>query len=202
MSNSANFVLRGIAIFFVCALFTAADHPSNPYGTIVDRNVFGLKPVPPPPPAEPEEPAPQRITLTGITTILGDKRVLLKTERTQTADGLQKPQQFYILTIGQREGSIEVVDIDEKTGNVTLNNSGIMMTLNIDRDGPKLSGNHTIFPGALPPPPPSFLIGTAPLPARFHLPGRRLAHFTAGLEIYFWPASRRDSLCNGVDLTG
>lgn len=157
MRNSPKRLARLTPLLAICALLLGADQPSNqsnPYHAIIERNLFGLKPVPQPAAAEPERPSPVRITLTGITTILGDKRVLMKTAHGQT------PERSYILTVGQREGDIEVLEIDENTGNVTLNNAGVVMRLNLDKDGPLSSVNQMPSLGALPPPP-------AALPHRF-----------------------------------
>src|SRR6188472_2241935 len=67
--------------FLLCsgAIAIGADS-GNPYQGIVDRNVFGLKP--PPPPGKPEEKKVDLppITLTGITTILGNKRALMNVQ--------------------------------------------------------------------------------------------------------------------------
>src|SRR5260221_849290 len=57
-----------------------SETSDNPYQSIVDRNVFSLKPpAPPADPAEVNKPTVVKITLTGVTTILGNKRVLMKT---------------------------------------------------------------------------------------------------------------------------
>jgi hypothetical protein len=71
------------------ALGTAAqaitDSSGGPYHGIIERNVFNLKPpAPPPAPPDPISQAP-KLTLTGITTILGNKRALM------TATSLQEP---------------------------------------------------------------------------------------------------------------
>jgi hypothetical protein len=78
------------------------------------------------------------VTITGITTILGNKRVLL--EVAIPAKGTEPAKkESHILAEGQREGDIEVLQIDEKTGDVKLNDFGTVMTLNIEKDGPKLA---------------------------------------------------------------
>ena len=141
----------------------------TPYQTIVDRNVFSLKPPPPPPNADDNKPQPVKITLTGITTIFGDKRVLMKSPAPPGKPGEPaKPELSYILTEGQREGDIEVLEIDDKNGNVKLNNAGTIVTLNIDKDGPKLPTTPMAgVPGAPPAP------GGVPIP---HAPGANPMH--------------------------
>jgi hypothetical protein len=137
------------------------DAPANPYQTIVDRNVFSLKPPPPPPGPEETKAPPVKITLTGITTIVG-KRALMKAPAPPGKPGEPaKPELSFILSEGQRDGDIEVLEIDEKGGNVKVNNAGIVVTLNIDKDGPKLpttplpagvAPGALGIPGAIPPP--------------------------------------------------
>ena len=42
-----------------------------------------------------------------------------------------------ILTVGQREGPIEVLEIDERAGSVTVNNSGTVQVLTLQQDSPR-----------------------------------------------------------------
>jgi hypothetical protein len=72
----------GVWVLSGCLLCSAtraasSSPPDNPYHKISERNVFGLKPPQPVIVVPPSGPLP-RIVLTGITTILGDKRALLK----------------------------------------------------------------------------------------------------------------------------
>ena len=131
-----------LSTFLLCfgAIAIGADS-GNPYQGIVDRNVFGLKP--PPPIGKPEEKKVDLppITLTGITTILGNKRALMNVP----VPG--KAPQSLILAEGQREGEIEVLEIDEKAGIVKLHQSGQAVSLNFEKNGAKL-------PAAAPVPPP------------------------------------------------
>jgi hypothetical protein len=127
----------------------AASSDSSPYQTIVERNVFGLKP-----PAQPQEepappPPPSKVTLTGITTMLGNKRALLSV----AIQG--KPPENYILTEGQREGDVEVTQIDEKSGLVKIRNQGVEQTLDFKTDGAKTQAA---------PPPPHAGVLTPPIP--------------------------------------
>jgi len=122
-----------LSTFIVCSAAIAIGADSgNPYQAIVDRNVFGLKP--PPPPGKPEEKKVDLppITLTGITTILGNKRALMNVQ----SPG--KPPNSLILAEGQREGEIEVLEIDEKAGSVKINQSGTVVSLNFEKNGAKL----------------------------------------------------------------
>src|SRR5262249_45052252 len=98
-----------LSTFLLCsgAIAIGADS-GNPYQAILDRNVFGLKPPPPPGKSEEKKVDLAPITLTGITTILGNKRALMNVQ----VPG--KTAQPLILAEGQREGEIEVLEIDEK----------------------------------------------------------------------------------------
>jgi len=132
------------------------------YQNIPERNLFGLKP--PPPTAAVDKPPPQvpKIILTGITTILGNKRALMKTQPAPAKPGEQAKENSFILTEGQREGDIEVLQIDENAGSVKVNNSGTEMTLTFEKDGAKLP--------VTPPPPPAAapgmpVVAGTPIPA-------------------------------------
>ena len=126
----------------------AVNAGANPYVSIVDRNVFGLKPPPPAVPPEPPPDPPGKITLTGITTILGVPQVVLK-----VAMPARPPQgakeESYLLTVGERAGDIEVLAIDDREWKVTVKNQGINQTLDFEHDGPKLpTGGGAGAPGA------------------------------------------------------
>ncbi len=110
---------------------------SNPYGGIVDRNVFSLKPAPlvdPTPVASPTPPV--KLTLNGITTILGNKRALLHAQIPPRPPEPAK-EENYMLTEGQRDGGVEVLSIDEHAGIVKVNNNGLTETLDFVNNGAK-----------------------------------------------------------------
>ncbi len=153
-------LLSGAVLCGGSAMAVPAD---NPYQGIVERNVFGLKPPPPPPdPAEANKPQPANITLTGITTILGNKRVLMKTAPKPGKPGEAPKEMSYILTEGQRDGDIEVLSIDEVAGAVKIRNAGEEMTLTFEKNGAKLPS--TPAPGPVPGAPPA-LPGMPGMPA-------------------------------------
>src|SRR5262245_7432532 len=135
----------GLSSIALCATASAiVNESANPYQGIVDRNVFGLKP-PPPISDTKTQPVkdPPPITLTGMTTILSTKRVLLNVQ----SPG--KPVQSFILAEGQREGDIEVLEIDERAGSTKINYAGTTVPLNFEKNGPKLtaSAGPTVAPG-------------------------------------------------------
>jgi hypothetical protein len=164
---------------------TAAES-GNPYQGIVERNVFGLKAPPPPPDPEANKPPLPKITLTGIVTLGGGKRALLKTPPTPPKPGEPaKTDQGFILSVGERQGDIEVLEIDEKKGSVKVNYGGNVTDLTFEKDGIKAPSAPA--PGAVPPPgfaPPMKTVmavpgamsgpgmGAAPFPTRpVRLPG-------------------------------
>lgn len=135
-----------------------ADTTSRPYDGIVERNVFNLHPPAPvvnPADLIPKTPPP-KITLTGITTILGRKLTFLTTPGSKPG---ALPESV-ALAEGQAQNDIEVKTIDEKAGIVKVINHGESQTLDFEHDGAKPSGppagaapNATMFPPpSLPPP--------------------------------------------------
>jgi len=115
------------------------DPNEDHFQTIPQRNVFGLK--------EPAKvivsdspPQLPKIILTGITTILGRKLALLKVRPLGPAGVAADASKeiSLILTEGQREAEVEVLQIDERAGSVRVKNTGTIMTLTFEKDGPRL----------------------------------------------------------------
>ena len=110
----------------------------NPYLGIAARNVFGLVPAkrqatdPPPSPLA-------RVKAVGITTMLGDRRALLKVYLPAVPPEPAK-EVSCMLTVGQREGPIEVLEIAERAGSVTVNNAGTVTVLRLEQDGLRPQG--------------------------------------------------------------
>jgi len=130
-----------------------ADTSGNPYLGIAGRNVFRLNPPQPPHTNLPPALLP-KVKAVGITTILGDKLALLKVYLPAMPPEPAK-EVTCILTVGQREGPVEVLEIDEKAGSAKVNNSGTVMVLTLERDRP---GPQNPF---LPPQPPPLPIESA-----------------------------------------
>jgi hypothetical protein len=128
-----------LSSLFCCAGAQAieTEAAASPYQGIVDRNVFGLKPPPPPGPTAPEPPPAPKVTLTGITTILGKKQVLGKFQMPAKPPEQAKEVPF-ILAEGEASGDIEILEVDVKAGNVKLKDYGTLLTLNLEKDGAKL----------------------------------------------------------------
>jgi hypothetical protein len=131
---------------------------ASPYEAIVERNVFGLRPPPPPPDPEANKPPPPKIMLQGITTILGNKRALLKMQMPPKPGEQPKGEQSFILAEGEREGDVEVLEIDDKTGIVKVKDFGTIMSLDFTNNGVKTASAPTpggpFKPGRFVPAPP------------------------------------------------
>lgn len=110
----------------------------SPYQGIPERNVFGLRPPAPPPVVNPEanKPPPPKLTLTGITTIMGNKRALM-TAQLPARPPEPARAQHYMLTEGQRDGDVEVLNIDEVKGTVSVNNHGVPQEIVFEKETPK-----------------------------------------------------------------
>jgi hypothetical protein len=128
-----------------------ATSAENPYTGIVERNVFGLKP-PSAPPVDPSsiKPPPPKVILNGITTIFGVKKALLKLTP-PPEKGQPAKEQSYILSEGQRDGELEVIQINENAGAVLVNDYGTTTNLTFDVNGPP-KGASSPAPTSAPPP--------------------------------------------------
>lgn len=126
----------GLKVLAVCWAVSVACSvlADNPYSSILQRNVFRLRPHPPAASEPARAPLP-KVHLTGITTILKGKRALLKVEFPAKPPARPKEESF-ILKEGQRAGPIEVLEINEKTEQVKLNNSGTITNLTFEKLAP------------------------------------------------------------------
>src|SRR5215471_19068294 len=115
--KTAFWALSGL-LFCVGARAIVADS-ANPYQGIVDRNVFGLNPTPPQQKAEPDKPPAPKVTLNGITTLLGRPRAFMSIQMPARPPEPSKPQSF-MLQPGQRDGEVEVIEINEKLDGGTV----------------------------------------------------------------------------------
>jgi hypothetical protein len=175
--------MGGFAGLALCAS-TQAIVPSRSisrYDKIPARNLFGLKqPEPPMQPTNPPVPLP-KLTLTGITTILGKKLALLKEQPLAAKPGAPANELSLILAQGQREGDVEALRIDENSGSVQVNNSGTPMTLTFEKDGAKTqpaaapAALPSANPGSVPPGFPQQVPARAnPTPGMRPLPSRNV----------------------------
>ena len=122
----------------------------NPYRRIIERNLFRLKPAPVPTFA-PLPASQPKVVLTGITTILGDKRALLKIQF--PAQPPAKPREdTCILTEGQSDGPVRVLQINVKAASVTVDDAGTqtVVTFSKDNPAPATPASRAQLPGARP----------------------------------------------------
>lgn len=144
--------LLASVLLTVACVDVRADTKANPYGSIVDRNPFGLKPPPPPDPdagkPPPPPPAPlATVELTGITSILSSKRALL-----EIVPGPGKPMLKPILAEGERIESVEVVSINVEKNEVVLKNGNTTtnLTFKVAKAGAATPPPAGAVPGAIP----------------------------------------------------
>lgn len=155
-------------IVLVSATRTYAVTADNPYQAIVGRNVFSLKPPPPPPNPEDlikKEPPP-KIKLQGLNTILGRRQVLFKVPAKPPG---QPKEESFVMNEGERQGEIEVLEINMQAESVRFRNHAQEQLLNMkdDADKPAIAAVPLgLPPGAIP----GALPGVPPPPAAFNQP--------------------------------
>ncbi len=127
-------LLAGVAVCHpVAASAPSPDPESGAYQGIVNRNIFGLRAPPAAATNEPARPDIPKLFLGGIATVVGVKQAFLTMQEPGTKAQPGK-QESLVLTEGQREGPVEVLNIDEHAGAVRVNNSGTVTTLTFDKD--------------------------------------------------------------------
>lgn len=126
-----------LAILFVFLSFNAlADDVAlsdNPYALVVERNIFGLVPIPvaSPPDTKPPDP-PSKITPNGIMNLFGELQVLFKVS-VPPRPGLPPHDQSYTMSVGERSDGIEVTKIDKQAGVITFDNHGVIQELSLSK---------------------------------------------------------------------
>jgi hypothetical protein len=166
---------------FCGSVFGALPEPdSAEFKGIHGRNVFGLKEAEQQPVLTvPRQPP--GLILEGITTILGNKRAVVRQLPKPEPGRAATPGQgvSVMLTEGQSEGEVEVLEINEKAGEVRVKNAGAIVTLSFEKDGVKPPSSSPPGPGGIPningvpvpqpqPPPPALSDNpySTPLPTR------------------------------------
>lgn len=128
--------ILGTIIVAGFSLGAFADVTENPYQVIIDRNPFGLKPIPPPPEAPKQEvpvTPPPEIKLTGITTLGAFPKVFLQLEDKQTKKADFPPP----LAAGETYKELTVVSIDVDNNTVRIRNGDAESTLDFEKNGVK-----------------------------------------------------------------
>lgn len=134
------------------ARLAGQDGGENPYQSIVDRNVFALKPPPDPESLKPPAPPPPPIELQGISVLFGRKRVLFTVTVPGSKPGQPPERKALILAEGERQDEVEVLEIDEKTGTVRFNNHGQEDIKTLEKDSSKIAAAAPVPPAAPPAP--------------------------------------------------
>ncbi|MCX8090945.1 MAG: hypothetical protein N3I86_08440 [Verrucomicrobiae bacterium] len=161
--------------FFAAVLVTfgprllAQESGENPYLSIVDRNVFALKPPPDPEAVKPPAPPPPPIELQGISVLFGKKRVLFTVTVPGGKPGAPPERKALILAEGERQDEVEVLEIDEKSGTVKFNNHGQEDLKTLAKDSSKIVAAPAPaappVPGAPPQPSPPAAAASPPVAA-------------------------------------
>ena len=167
--KTSDFRLFVIALHFWVLVCTVGAVSANPYEAIVGRNVFGLKPapinvaLPPPSPA-----AATTIKLLGISTILDRRQVMLKVT---TAAHPPEPakDKSYLMSEGQGEDDVEVLEINAIAGTVKIKNHDMTLSLDMKVDAEKPAVG-TALPGPAMPNPQVPKLPGIPAPSTTALP--------------------------------
>jgi len=135
--RSAKILKCGLASLGLCMGMQAmaANSSSAQYNSITEGNVFRLKA---PEPVQLPGPALPKIILKGIMTVCN--RLAVMKVLFPAKPGEPAREQSYMLAEGQRDGGIEVLQVDEKAGTVKVNNSGMVMRLSFDKESAKTPG--------------------------------------------------------------
>jgi len=133
-----NLSLTAFFVAFLLVFNFQLEGAENPYLAINKRNAFNLGNEPPSRKAAPP-PAPEKsedIKLTGIYRHKGVERVALA-----MVDPKKKaePPKYIELAAGEKQGGIEIVSIDKKTGKVTVKEFGSLRSLTFKEDTFKTS---------------------------------------------------------------
>ena len=116
---------------------------SNPYQTITERNVFGLKPAIQLPPATSDQPQTiKNLFLTGISVKKGEKVAHFATPD-PSKPGTQK---YFSLREKDSDSGIEVLEINERAGTVKIKNYGNIVDLSFEKNGLKPQQSATLLP--------------------------------------------------------
>ena len=145
--------LSGI-LLATAARADGTEPADNPYQVILDRNPFGLKPAPIGDPIKPPtNTVPPNVKLTGITSDSTGRKAWLMIP---AAPG--KNPQYFSISEHEKQGEIEVVEIDEKENSVKILNAGAALELNFKDNG-------------LPTPVAPVVPGVSPHPGAMPVPG-------------------------------
>ncbi|MEY4384718.1 MAG: hypothetical protein RLY20_1 [Verrucomicrobiota bacterium] len=154
MKRSGAFLMMVLAGLVLAGQVLAGITPDDPYITpITNRNLFGLKPPPDPndPANLPPPPPLPNIYLAGITTLLGNKRAVLRAPRPAKPPEPAKEVSL-MLSEGDSEEGVKVLQINVADGTVKIMNGSTEQLLDIKKNAPKPgAGGAPAAPPAAPP---------------------------------------------------
>lgn len=122
----------GVGWLAVTGVGVSLDNPEGrvPGKSITERNAFNLKPpTPPAPPPAPPPPA-TKVHLTGVFSIMGNKRAIL-----QISEPGKATPESRVVQEGDREGDVEVLAIDTQTETVRVKIRDQEKELDFKNDG-------------------------------------------------------------------
>lgn len=125
------------------AVVNQPDH--SVYESIAHRNVFDLHGPPQKAESQPDIPPPTKIRLTGITTILGDKRALLMVQEPTVHGKPPEKEESVILSEGQRQGGIQLLEVNPTAGTVKLENDGKVSIVALEIPKPVTTASATPY---------------------------------------------------------
>jgi len=138
-----------LAASFAALNASALEAQHSPFDKIVERNLFQLHPPLVVKVEVPPKPAPLRkVTLTGITTILGRSVAFITIAGTKS-----EPAESVMIGKRQEVNGVEVEDIDERAGGVRIFNEGQLQILNFEPKASGIQPDQGLSSPALPSPP-------------------------------------------------
>jgi hypothetical protein len=156
--------------------------------------------------APPETESPASVKLSGILALPGKKRALLLVREPGSGSGTTA--QSRILGEGQKEGAIEVIEIDEKASTVRIRNGGKLVELTFETDGvpraatptlPDQKTGHAQVPSSVPPPPYTLPVPNGGTPDIIVVPPAGDPPISSGSGVHvFGRNSRRAATSNDV----
>jgi hypothetical protein len=122
----------------------------QPYGAIVERNVFALTPAPIAPPIDtsPPAPPPPNLTLVGLSSVFGLQAFILIKPQARPGQPQTNVEETVIMSLGDRRGAVELLAVDVKGGTARIRNDGAESTLAIRTNSPSHGAGGMVAGGA------------------------------------------------------
>lgn len=144
MSRKRILVASFLSLISAISAETLEKRSNNPYQRIATRNIFRLEPKHTEVIVQPPALLP-KVQLLGITTVLGDKRAIVKV-LWPAMEGGSRREQTFILKDHESAGEIELLEIDEIAGKVRMNISGTTIVVSFETEHGRSSGDSSPRP--------------------------------------------------------